>query len=100
MNLATIILYIIFSCLVCSGLSFFIVYVIKDKSGPVWLKSITISLQVITFIALIVIISAKFKIQYDKDVKKAYYHGVSIKTTVYFDNENNIEKADTVFYID
>lgn len=37
---------------------------------------------------------------YNTDIKHAYYHGVSIKREVYFDNQNNIEKVDTIFYID
>ena len=41
----------------------------------------------------------KFKIQYDKGIKRAYYHGVSIKREVCFDNQNNIEKVDTIFYV-
>lgn len=100
MSLADVIISIIFLCLVCSGLSFFIVYVIKNKPVSVWLKSITISLQLITFIALIIVISVNFKIQYDKDIKRAYYHGISIKREVHFDNQNNIEKVDTIFYVD
>ena len=100
MNLATIIISIIFLCLVCAGLSFFIVNLIKDKSAPVWLKSITISLQIIVFIVLIAVISINFKIQHDKAIKRAYYHGVSIKREVRFNNQNNIEKVDTIFYID
>ena len=99
MNLAGIIIYIIFLCLVCAGLSFFIVDAIKDKYIPTWLKSIGISLQLIIFIALIIAISMNFKIQYDKGIKRAYYHGVSIKREVCFDNQNNIEKVDTIFYV-
>lgn len=100
MNLAGIIISIIFSCLVCVGLSFFIVEAIKNKYVPTWLKSIGISLQITIFICLIIVISTSLKLQYDKDIKRAYYHGVSIKTTVHFDNENNIEKADTIFHIE
>lgn len=100
MNLAGIIISIILLCLVCAGLSFFIVEAIKDKYIPTWLKSIGISLQLIVFIVLVLAISVNFKIQYNKAIKRAYYHGVSIKTTVHFDNENNIEKADTIFYIE
>lgn len=99
MNLADIIISIILPCLVCVGLSFFIADAIEDKHIPTWLKSIEISLQIVVFIALIIVISTNFKIQYNKVVKRAYYHGVSIKTTVRFDNENNIEKADTIFYV-
>lgn len=100
MNLAGIIISIIFSCLVCVGLSFFIVEAIKDKYVPTWLKSIAISLQITVFICLIIVVSVSLKLHYDKNIKRAYYHGVSIKTTVHFDNENNIEKADTIFYIE
>lgn len=99
MNLASIIISIILSCLVCVGLSFFIAESIKDKHVPTWLKSIGISLQVAVFIALIIVISANLKFHYDKDIKRAYYHGVSIKREVHFDNQNNIEKVDTIFYI-
>ena len=100
MNLIDIIISITFLCLVCAGLSFFIVDVIKNKSISVWLKSITISLQLIVFIILIAVISINFKIQHDKDIKRAYYHGVSIKREVHYDNQNNIEKVDTIFYVD
>lgn len=99
MNLTAIIISIIFLCLVCAGLSFFIVGVIKNKCVSVWFKSIIISLQLIVFIALIIAISMNFKIQYDKGIKRAYYHGVSIKREVHFDNQNNIEKVDTIFYV-
>ena len=100
MNLADIIISITFLCLVCSGLSFFIVDVIKNKHTSTRVKSIIISLQLVVFIALITFISINFKLYYDKDIKQAYCNGVSIKTTVHFDNENNIEKADTIFYIE
>lgn len=99
MNLADIIISIIFLCLVCAGLSFFIANVIKSKYISIRVKSITISLQLIVFVILIIVISTNLKLYYDKDIKRAYYHGVSIKTTVHFDNENNIEKADTIFYV-
>ena len=99
MNLADIIISITFLCLVSAGLTFFIVDVIKNKSVSVWLKPIIISLQVIVFIALIIVISTNLKFHYDKDIKRAYYHGVSIKREVRFDNQNNIEKVDTIFYV-
>lgn len=100
MNLAGIIISIILSCLVGAGLSFFIVYTIKDRHISTWLKSITIPLQIIVFIALLIVISVNFKIQYDKSIKRAYYHGVSIKREVHYDNQNNIEKVDTIFYVE
>lgn len=100
MNLADIIISIIFLCSVCVGLSFFIVDVIKNKHISTWLKLIVIPLQLAVFIILIIVISINFKIEHDKVIKRAYYHGVSIKREVHFDNQNNIEKVDTIFYVD
>lgn len=90
MNLAGIIISIILACLVCVGISFFIVKVIKDKYASNCCKTILILIETILFITLVMSLSVSLKQSYNEDIKKAYYYGVSIKTTVYFDNENNI----------
>ena len=100
MDFVSIFISIIFICLIWTGLFSFIIKFIEDKYVPIWLKSIMISLQITVFIGLIIVISLGFKLRYDENIKHAYYHGVSIKREVYFDNQNNIEKVDTIFYID
>ena len=90
----------ILSCLASIGLLYCVLDVIKDEYIPILLKSILIFLQIILFITLIIILSSILENTYNKDIKHAYYHGVSIKREVYFDNQNNIEKVDTIFYID
>ena len=99
MVFVSIFISIIFICLIWTVSFSFIVKVIKDEYASIWLKSIMISLQITVFIGLIIVVSLAFKLRYDENIKHAYYHGVSIKREVHFDNQNNIEKVDTIFYI-
>lgn len=100
MNLASIIISIILSCLVCIGISSFIIGLINDKHVSTWLKITLTFLQITIFVIFIIIVSTFIKYSYDADIKRAYYHGVFIKREVHFNNQNNIEKVDTIFYVD
>lgn len=57
-------------------------------------------MQITVFVIFVIILSIFIKYSYDKGIKRAYYHGVSIKREIHFDNQNNIEKVDTIFYVD
>lgn len=100
MNLAGIIISIILSCLICIGILFFIIGLIKDKYVSTWLKITLTFLQITVFVIFVIVLSTFIKYSYDADIKRAYYHGISIKREVRFDDENNIEKVDTIFYIE
>lgn len=99
MNLAGIIISISLACLACVGISFFILNLIKNKYVSNCFKTILILIETILFIFLVTVLSVSLKQSYDENIKHAYYHGVSIKREVHFDNQNNIEKVDTIFYI-
>lgn len=99
MSFAGFFIPIILASLVCIGGFFFIINLIKEKYVSAWLKSILIFLQITIFVIYVIILSGFLKYRYDSDIKHAYYHGISIKREVHFDNQNNIEKVDTTFYV-
>ena len=71
----------------------------KDNDIKKHVKWFICTISTICSIALVLSITQIISYSFDKNIKSAYYNGVSVRTVPKLKSDYTIEKIDSVFYI-